>query len=496
MRTTARSIGTLLAGLAVLTVTLAAGVAPVSAQTGGPTVTVTPSADLDPAGQTVTISGSGFGASDGVYVRLCAEAAGDIGTAEGRPGADRCLDDPQHWVSNFPGATAPMVAGSFTVQLEVVGTFTGSEGESFDCRVVQCGIATRRDHVGGASDYSLDTFTPISFAAGDPGPDPDPDPDPDPGPADPPPSDPSGDGELDWGVKESFRNYIENGPASGSIETTAPASRNEDGTFRFPVGDGADYQGPADVSAPFEGGVHFSGHGGQLDLVITEPRVDIDGDAGTLVVDAVSKELESTQSETFDDVVMATLDLSAVDPTADGDRVRFAEIPATLTEEGAEAFGGFYEAGEALDPLTLTLQVDDTDGLAPTPGPVADTVGCIPTSVVAGQSVDVCAAGFTAGEQVQVFLHSAPVFLSVVQADDAGEVAAPVVIPSDAVGSHRLELRGVTSGRSIFSDTFTVTAATAQARLPETGGDTSILVAMALLGFGVVALRLRVRARP
>ena len=464
---------------------------PAHAQAGGPTVTVTPSSGLDPAGQTVTISGSGFGTgADGVYVRLCAEAAGETGTAEGRPNADRCLDDPQHWVSNFPGATAPMVAGSFTVQLDVVGSFVGSEGETVDCREVQCGIATRRDHVGGSSDYSLDTFTRISFRAGDTGTDPDPDPDPgtEPEPTDPSPADPPAEeGELDWGVKASFRNYIENGPAAGTIQMIAPASRNHDGTFRFPVGHGAEYRDDSDASAPFDGGVHFSGHGGQLDLVVTEPRVEIDGDAGTLVVDAVSKELDSTESETFDDVVMATLDLSTVEATADGDRVRFAQIPATLTEEGAEAFGGFYEAGEALDPLTFTLQVDDTGGLAPTPEPVSDTVGCVPATVVAGHAVDVCAAGFTPGEQVQVFLHSEPVFLSVVQADDEGGVAAPVIVPTDAVGSHRLELRGVSSGRSIFSDTFTVTAALGKARLPETGGSTSTtVVGLALLAVGTV----------
>lgn len=474
----------------------------------GPVVVVTPSSDLDPAGATVSIVGSGFGgASDGVYVRLCAAADGEIGTAAGRPGADRCLGEPQLWVSNFPGASAPMGAGTFDVDLDVVGAFTGSEGADFDCTVDQCGIATRRDHFGGADDHSLDTFTPISFADPDPTDpvDPDPtDPDPtDPDPTDPDPADPApveGDGALDWGVKASFRNYIEHGPAAGSIETTDPAERNEDGTFRFDLGTGLDVVESDDLFAPFSGGVRFRGHAGALDLVITEPRIDIDGTTGTVVVDAVSKELESPEPQTFDDVVLATLDLRTVTPTADDDRVRYADIPATLTEDGADAFGGFYEAGEALDPVTFVVTAD-TAGLSPTPGEPTDAVTCIADTVIAGQSVDVCGSGFTPGEQVQVFLHSEPRFLAVVQADAQGDVAAPVVIPTDAVGEHRIELRGVSSGRSIFSSPFTVRAAAAQraatGTLPATGIDTSLLlVAFAAIAAGLVLVRMEVRGRP
>lgn len=130
-----------------------------------PQVTVTPNTDLDPTGQTVTIEGTGFGEGLGVYVRLCAAADGAIGTAAGRPGADRCLSSPQHWVAaTSPPATATMSPeGSFSVTLDV-SRFFDAEGR-FDCAAVQCGIATRRDHVGGASDYTLDTFTPVSFDA-------------------------------------------------------------------------------------------------------------------------------------------------------------------------------------------------------------------------------------------------------------------------------------------------------------------------------------------
>jgi hypothetical protein len=45
----------------------------------------------------------------------------------------------------------------------VVAQFT-SAGKTIDCAVVACGIHVRRDHFGG-TDFSLDRFIPVTFAA-------------------------------------------------------------------------------------------------------------------------------------------------------------------------------------------------------------------------------------------------------------------------------------------------------------------------------------------
>ncbi len=475
----------LLLALALLVV---APVAPAAAQTTGPTVTVSPAADLDPAGTTVTVRGTGFGTLlDGVYVRLCAAAEGETGTAAGRPNADRCLADPQHWVSITPGATATMGPdGSFTVDLAVVGVFEGSEGDLFDCRRVTCGIATRRDHVGGSGDYSLDTFTPVTFRGTA-----DDEPVVDDGPATPPPA--PTDGALDWGVKRSFRSYVSGGAARGEIATVEPASTNPDGTFRFAGAGEADFGGEGDVDAAHAGAVRFTGHDGALDLTIADPRVRIDGDDGTLVVDADGTHPDTGLPQRFDDIVLATLDASAVQATATDGLVTWRDVTVTLTEDGSEAFGGFYQAGEVMDPLTLVVEADDT-GDIPAPGagdegdgaaPPDDAVTCLPTApVAAGAEVEVCASGFTPGEQVQLFLHSDPIFLDVVTASTDGAVAAAVRIPADAAaGPHRIELRAVSSGRSLMSDPFTVTGSASPAggsTLPVTGGSSPLLVALAI----------------
>jgi hypothetical protein len=53
-----------------------------------------------------------------------------------------------------------------------------------------------------------------------------------------------------------------------------------------------------------------------------------------------------------------------VKPVIAGDRVTFADIPASLTSDGAKAFGT-YAAGEAFDPVTIRFTAQP--GCLPTP---------------------------------------------------------------------------------------------------------------------------------
>jgi 5'-nucleotidase len=76
--------------------------------------------------------------------------------------------------------------------------------------------------------------------------------------------------------------------------------------------------------------------------------------------------------------------------------------------------------------------------------------------------------------------------VTVLTAGADGRAAATVTIPAGAAaGSHRIELRGVTSGRSLMSSAFTVTAAAAPASLPRTG-----VPALRVLQAGLVVLGL------
>ncbi len=160
-------------------------------------------------------------------------------------------------------------------------------------------------------------------------------------------------GYADWGVRESFRAYIE-GPGGGAITTGDGATRNEDGSFRFPV-----LGGELDPESGFgevqlDGTVHFTAHGGVLDITVADPRLEITATGSTLYADAKSQPMGG--GEPIDDhrdlAVLATDD---VEPTLGPATVEWSAIPATLTEAGAPVFN--YDAGTEMDPVSLVAEL-------------------------------------------------------------------------------------------------------------------------------------------
>ncbi len=164
---------------------------------------------------------------------------------------------------------------------------------------------------------------------------------------------------LDWGFKESFRSYIDGSIANGEW-TTAGDAGYETPAFFWTDGSG-DYDVESGTGVVgFDGSVRFTGHGGVLDTTIANPRFERDGDTGILLLDVMGT-TQDGRDLTRVAVPFASLDLSGIESaTADG-VVGLRDVPASLTPEGAEVFGT-YEAGEALDPVTLTLPVGCSDG--------------------------------------------------------------------------------------------------------------------------------------
>jgi hypothetical protein len=171
---------------------------------------------------------------------------------------------------------------------------------------------------------------------------------------------------VDWGIKESFRKYIESPIASGAIEVSGGAVKAADGTFVFPVDAGTYDTGTHTTEVESTGTVHFTGHAGALDLTFSDPRVVLGTVTGAVFADVHSKAKTPGGPEDFPGVEFATLDTSGIAPVFGAEAISLAAIPATLTEAGAEAFAGFYEAGAELDPLGLTA------AFQPTPPPTAE----------------------------------------------------------------------------------------------------------------------------
>jgi hypothetical protein len=102
---------------------------------------------------------------------------------------------------------------------------------------------------------------------------------------------------------------------------------------------------------------HDDGSGPQLQLWISRPRVIIDGADSALVADVKSRLFEGDVVE-YDDVELVTLDAAGLDLSANKRRVvKVSGLSATLTDAGAEAFGGFYSAGTAFDDLGFKIKL-------------------------------------------------------------------------------------------------------------------------------------------
>ncbi len=148
---------------------------------------------------------------------------------------------------------------------------------------------------------------------------------------------------LTWGVKQSFRNYVES--AGGVIEVGGGAERAADGGFTFTAAPGEglslDADGKPVGRGLFLGEARFDAHGGMLKVCLADPVVEIS--ASGAVITAFDS---SARTHRFE---IARLDLAAMSAGEDGELV----IPTALSMDGIQVLGDHYPLNTALDPVRL-----------------------------------------------------------------------------------------------------------------------------------------------
>ena len=179
---------------------------------------------------------------------------------------------------------------------------------------------------------------------------------------------------LGWGVRDSFRNYVRGGIANGSWELNGTSYSSD--AFNWSNGTGTFKGGKGSIS--FSGSVRFTGHHGILDTTIANPRLEINGNTGTLYATMNSND-SSGKATNYGEVALLKVDLSGLQSSADAVSVNGAAT--TLTAEGAKAFAGFYEAGKDMAPLSFSAAIN---GAKTTTKTVSETVyegeGCDPVT--------------------------------------------------------------------------------------------------------------------
>ncbi|MDO8185682.1 HtaA domain-containing protein [Conexibacter sp. JD483] len=160
---------------------------------------------------------------------------------------------------------------------------------------------------------------------------------------------------ADWGVKTSFRNYIVGPIAHGAIELGDGATRNADGTFHWPIAGGEYDPDTRSVVVRFGGSVHFSGHDGELNMRVWNPRVEITPDGADLYAEVISKpNSPDAPTKAFPNTRLARLDPAGIEPDVAGGTTTWPALPATLTPDGVEPFAGFYGADTVLDAVRFS----------------------------------------------------------------------------------------------------------------------------------------------
>lgn len=148
---------------------------------------------------------------------------------------------------------------------------------------------------------------------------------------------------LTWGVKESFRRYVE--AAGGSITVADGATQTAEGAICFAALPGGDLHiepdGSATGSTRFSGSVTFEAHGGMLKSTLTELGIEATAEGLMLTV------LDAPMNQ--DRCAIAKL----VPPvTVNSDSIT---IKSEITMDGMYQIADNYPPGTELDPVILTL---------------------------------------------------------------------------------------------------------------------------------------------
>lgn len=146
---------------------------------------------------------------------------------------------------------------------------------------------------------------------------------------------------LTWGVKASFRRYVE--AADGSTTLSDGATQAEDGSFVFKAMPGGDLSIAPDGSATgavrFQGTVTFEAHGGMLKATLAELGIEAGTDG--LVLTALEAPMNQGRCAIAQ---LGPVEVGAVDVMT---------IGAKITFDGMYQIADNYPPGTELDSLQL-----------------------------------------------------------------------------------------------------------------------------------------------
>ncbi|ROS23155.1 HtaA domain-containing protein [Cellulomonas sp. PhB150] len=228
------------------------------------------------------------------------------------------------------------------------------------------------------------------------------------------------DGTLDWGFRQSFRNYVGQqtaalppvGPVAVGqrITLVAPATFDAAGTpawaaststpnetlpYHLPV-QGGTFESAGDLRIETGGGAvyHFPSHAftvtvKDVAVVVTGGTATLEGDLSVVIPESGAALGYTPGTYGGDDIVLG--DVATVDVDTDGDDVTVTGSGVTLTAAGAAALQDFLAAGSALDSFSVTTSLEADAAVWKPSITVSRTTGFDPSGT---ESVTVTGTGF------------------------------------------------------------------------------------------------------
>ncbi len=209
-------------------------------------------------------------------------------------------------------------------------------------------------------------------------------------------------GTLSWGVRTSFTSYIRGNIAKGGWDLSGV---NWDGSdFNFPVSGGVYNTNARTGTIYYSGSVHFHGHNGILDLTMSNPAIEINGNSGSLYLTVRGSD---TSGNKFDlgRVHFANISFNGV--YAANGTLSFDGASVTLSGSGAQAFAGFYNAGESLNAMSSSTTMVPATACDPLTGELIEYNAFGENIGAAGLASTGAEAGALAGLSLSILLMGA-----------------------------------------------------------------------------------------
>lgn len=180
---------------------------------------------------------------------------------------------------------------------------------------------------------------------------------------------------VNWGLKKSFRSYINGRFSQGSQELTG-VTTNEDGSYHFTSAEGTVANG--EYSVTFTGSsIHYTAHHGLLEVIISDLSVTIKDGVGTVRANVQSRPYNgnTTPNDLVETKNMTLGTFNASGLKVEGNTITLPSVDeengtrVKLSEEATGTFAGFYKAGQELDALGFSATIVTKEAPAPSPEP-------------------------------------------------------------------------------------------------------------------------------